>query len=87
MQGDFIVPASREDIIDDTGPSGSWNTELRAELPGLFVRSLEDYKRLHTSVADLNGWYQCIPLQGEVRPVILFAWQITVSHIQYTIHT
>ncbi|GFR44710.1 hypothetical protein Agub_g5710, partial [Astrephomene gubernaculifera] len=42
VQGDWVVPSSRESLDADS----PWNQNLRAQLPGLFLRALDVFKRL-----------------------------------------
>ena len=64
-QADFVVPSSREAV----NGNDSWNEELRAYLPALFVKAQQSFKNHHSTedVTFLNAWFQCIPLPGEVR--------------------
>ena len=64
LQGDFIVPSSREAVANNN----PWNEELRGRLPQLFSRALLFFKALpaEDSLLWVNRWLQCIPLHGEV---------------------
>eukprot|EP01062_Namystynia_karyoxenos_P043159 TRINITY_DN3159_c1_g1_i3.p1 TRINITY_DN3159_c1_g1~~TRINITY_DN3159_c1_g1_i3.p1 ORF type:complete len:3805 (+),score=1311.45 TRINITY_DN3159_c1_g1_i3:71-11485(+) len=71
LQGDWILPSSREDV-DATSP---WNQWLRSEIPALFVDSLKVFREHFPSSAEaLSSYFAFVPEQGSVvgffRPLV-----------------
>ena len=64
LQGDFVVPSSREAVDNNN----AWNQELRSQLPQLFLKALAFFKAVPSEehLSWVDRWLQCIPLQGEV---------------------
>jgi len=81
IQGDFIVPSSREDVDSDN----PWNQWLRNEYPALFFEALEIFKRFakdesqhsdrdsadiqkpnNTISSMASHFLQFVPIEGEV---------------------
>ncbi|KAJ3090554.1 hypothetical protein HK102_003386 [Quaeritorhiza haematococci] len=69
IQGDFVVPSSREDLDRDS----PWNEWLRSELPSLFVHAFEIHRNrwgtanLHSDAVaqHLTIFFRFLPSEGE----------------------
>ncbi len=69
IQADFVVPASRQDITQDS----DWNQWLIQQIPHLFVRSfkhfkpcLEDSTSFESKLNALKTYMRFIPLKEEI---------------------
>ncbi|GAX75620.1 hypothetical protein CEUSTIGMA_g3064.t1 [Chlamydomonas eustigma] len=66
VQGDFVVPSSRE-AVDSDSP---WNQALRAELPTVFIKALLACKKLDQDPAPLWSSQQCEDgISGPTHPI------------------
>ncbi len=67
MQGDFVVPSSRQDLDLDS----PWNQLLRSKVPGLFVAAFAKFRDLPPPPGQqelfwLDWWLRCVPLEQHV---------------------
>ncbi|KAL9327411.1 hypothetical protein ACSQ67_008056 [Phaseolus vulgaris] len=74
LQGDFVLPSSREEVDGDS----PWNQWLLSEYPSLFVRALREFCELPCFRSEpgkgLSAFMSFVPLVGEVHgfsPVFL----------------
>ncbi|CAJ1939132.1 unnamed protein product [Sphenostylis stenocarpa] len=67
LQGDFVLPSSREEVDGDS----PWNQWLLSEYPNLFVRALREFCELpcfrNESGKGLSSFLSFVPLVGEVH--------------------
>ncbi|XP_013395427.1 uncharacterized protein LOC106162634 [Lingula anatina] len=64
VQGDFEIPASRQDILQDR----QWNQWLRSHLPELFVDSLDCFQKHpeFDKISAVVAFLKHVPLEGEL---------------------
>ncbi|XP_024517181.1 uncharacterized protein LOC9630255 [Selaginella moellendorffii] len=65
VQGDFILPSSREDLDRDS----AWNQWLRAEVPKLFLQSLHCFQSsavFGSRIEAISSYLSYVPVEGEV---------------------
>ncbi len=65
VQGDFILPSSREEVDRDS----AWNQWLRSEIPEAFMKASEMFKSLPSLGSPgraASQFMQYVPLEGEV---------------------
>ena len=66
LQGDFILPSSREEVDGDS----AWNQWLLSEFPELFVNAAESFRSLHCYQSNpgkaVSLYMSFVPLIGEV---------------------
>eukprot|EP00775_Hariotina_reticulata_P013386 gene13386-13513_t len=68
VQGDFVVPSSRQDLDLDN----PWNQLLRSKVPGLFVAAFSRFQALPAPPGALelhwlDWWMKCMPLQEHMH--------------------
>ncbi|RDX88172.1 hypothetical protein CR513_30268, partial [Mucuna pruriens] len=67
IQGDFVLPSSREEVDGDS----PWNQWLLSEYPNLFVRALREFCELPCFRSEpgkgLSAFMSFVPLVGEVH--------------------
>lgn len=67
LQGDFVLPSSREEVDGDS----PWNQWLLSEYPNLFVRALKEFCELPCFRSEpgkgLSAFMGFVPLVGEVH--------------------
>ncbi|KAK7247091.1 hypothetical protein RIF29_41968 [Crotalaria pallida] len=67
LQGDFVLPSSREEV-DGNSP---WNQFLLSEYPNLFVRAMREFCQLpcfrNEPGKGLSAFMNFVPLKGEVH--------------------
>ncbi|CAI8618591.1 unnamed protein product [Vicia faba] len=67
LQGDFVLPSSREEVDGDS----PWNQWLLSEYPNLFVRAVREFCELPCFKSEpgkgLSAFMSFIPLVGEVH--------------------
>ncbi|KAL3693177.1 hypothetical protein R1sor_006828 [Riccia sorocarpa] len=66
VQGDFIVPSSREEVDCDS----DWNQWLRTEIPDVFIRSAKSFEKLIATSGNpgkaVSSFMSFVPMEGEV---------------------
>ncbi|KAL2634648.1 hypothetical protein R1flu_006127 [Riccia fluitans] len=66
VQGDFIVPSSREEVDCDS----DWNQWLRTEIPDVFIRSAQSFQKLIATSGNpgkaISSFMSFVPMEGEV---------------------
>ncbi|CAL0306413.1 unnamed protein product [Lupinus luteus] len=67
LQGDFVLPSSREEVDGDS----PWNQWLLSEYPNLFVRAVREFCKLPCFRSEpgkgLSAFMSFVPLVGEVH--------------------
>ncbi|KAK9081153.1 hypothetical protein Syun_030516 [Stephania yunnanensis] len=67
LQGDFVLPSSREEVDGDS----AWNQWLLSEFPGLFVCALRSFSALScfqdSPGKAVTAFMSFVPLEGEVH--------------------
>ncbi|BFI30056.1 hypothetical protein AXG93_2528s1220 [Marchantia polymorpha subsp. ruderalis] len=66
VQGDFIVPSSREEVDCDS----DWNQWLRTEIPDVFIQSAQSFQKLISTSGNpgkaISSFMSFVPMEGEV---------------------
>lgn len=65
IQGDFVVPASRQDVTQDS----DWNQWIVKQIPKLFVKSFQLFKQhaqFESKITALKSYLRFIPLNEEI---------------------
>lgn len=62
IQADFAVPASRQDLNQDS----SWNQWLVKHIPALFVKALALFREKFEALEAIKAYLRFIPLESEI---------------------
>ncbi|KAL9261443.1 NO VEIN-like protein [Drosera capensis] len=82
LQGDFVLPSSREEVDGDS----PWNQWLLSEFPGLFVNAQKSFSALHCYEENrgkaMSVYMSFVPLVGEVHGFFSCLPQMIISKLR-----
>ncbi|XP_013402867.1 uncharacterized protein LOC106168377 [Lingula anatina] len=80
VQGDFEIPASRQDILQDR----QWNQWLRSHLPELFVDSLDCFQKHpeFDKISAVVAFLKHVPVEGELYDFFQPVAKQILQHLQ-----
>jgi hypothetical protein len=75
LQGDFVVPSSRQDLDLDS----PWNRLLHSKVPALFAAAFHKFRALRAPPEQqqlfwLDWWLRCVPLPEHVHVSRAWGW-------------